>query len=90
MAGNIQCLHCGVVLNLPDQAAGRRMRCPRCGGKFVVGKAGKAEVIPTADATGANKGPDTTFELTEKSTVELPVMPTAAGDLRDTFDFSTR
>ena len=86
MAGNIQCLHCGVVLNLPDRAIGRRMKCPKCGGRFVVGNSG-AEAVPAGDETGSKKGPDTTFELTRKtSSVELPVMPTAAGDLRETFD----
>src|SRR5689334_22095489 len=32
-----QCPHCGVVLNLPEGAQGRRLRCPKCSSKFYSG-----------------------------------------------------
>jgi predicted RNA-binding Zn-ribbon protein involved in translation (DUF1610 family) len=77
------------VLNLPEQAAGRRLKCPRCGAKFVVPTDGAAPQ-PAGPETGTKKGPDTTFELTRKqSSLEFPVMPTASGDLRETFDLES-
>jgi DNA-directed RNA polymerase subunit RPC12/RpoP len=89
MARSIQCIECGAVLNLPDQAAGRRLKCPRCGAKFVVPTDGAAPQ-PAGPDSGTKKGPDTTFVLTRKqSSIDLPVMPTAPGDLRDTFDLES-
>ncbi|MFO0909903.1 MAG: hypothetical protein U0794_16400 [Isosphaeraceae bacterium] len=87
MARTIQCVECGVVLNLPEHALGRRLKCPRCGARFVAGSSADTPAQP-APATPA--GPDTTFELTRKaSSLDLPVMPTAEGDLRETFDLSS-
>ena len=34
MTRTIQCPHCGVVLNVPESAAGRKLRCPKCSTKF--------------------------------------------------------
>src|SRR4051812_15592869 len=34
MPRTIQCPHCGVVLNLPDNATGKRLKCPKCANKF--------------------------------------------------------
>ena len=31
MPRTTQCDHCGVILNLPDSAAGKRLKCPKCG-----------------------------------------------------------
>lgn len=97
MPRSIHCLHCGVSLNLPPEAEGRRVKCPKCGGRFQVGGMGEGPTTPPA--TPANQGPDSSFELTRKpSSVELPaspkkpvsgdlpVMPLAEGDLRETFD----
>ena len=127
MSRTIACTHCGVVLNLPPEAGGRRLKCPKCGEKFIAGESG-----PVADvAAPGSKGPkaDSTFELTRnaRSSLEvaalsvskngsvigqavgsngtaggrgasrpgpgrdgsggdLPALPTAGGDLRETFD----
>lgn len=92
MPHTIQCFECGVVLNLPDQAAGRRLKCPRCGARFLVGADGstKPAAAPAGDAKAGSHGPDTTFELTRKqSSADMPVLPTAAGDLRETFDLDS-
>jgi hypothetical protein len=87
MPRSIQCTHCGVVLNLPAQAEGRRLKCPKCGTKFVAGDAAPGPGSTAPDATGQNA--DSTLVLTKQyGSLDLPVMPTAAGDLRDTFDQS--
>lgn len=84
MTRTIQCPTCGVVLNLPAAAEGRRLKCPKCGNKFLPGGSGEN---PTQGSRHGQHGPDSTFELTHKgSSVDLPFMPTAAGDLRETFD----
>lgn len=82
MPRSIHCLHCGVSLTLPPQADGRRVKCPKCGGRFLVGSAGDA---PPA---GTPNGPDpnSTLLLSKASSAELSVMPVAAGDLRETFN----
>src|SRR4051812_19082683 len=82
MPRTTQCSKCGVILNLPDSAAGKRLKCPKCNHKFVI-------------------GPDTSeYPITERSdhdasaasSITLPrghgdlALPTASGDLRDTFD----
>jgi len=88
MSRTIPCVVCGVTLNLPEQAAGRRLKCPKCGTKFQA---------PGADPKGSPSGrPGTdigdsqsTFELSKnQSSGDVPVMPTAAGDLRETFDMA--
>ena len=87
MSRSIHCLHCGVSLNLPPQADGRRVKCPKCGGRFQVGNTGDAPA--PAAATPNAPDPDSTLLLTRKpSSIELPVMPVAAGDLRETFDLT--
>lgn len=91
MARTIQCSECGVVLNLPDQAAGRRLKCPRCGARFLVGTDGTTTTAaPSPSSSPEVPGPDSTFVLTRKpSSNELPVLPTAPGDLRETFDLES-
>ncbi len=62
--GTVQCCHCKLELTLPEGSAGRRLKCPRCGGKFYVGtwdpssgtfaasdRASSAEVSPTRPAS---------------------------------------
>ena len=37
MPRTIQCKSCGIILNIPDNvSAGKRLRCPKCGLRFVV------------------------------------------------------
>ena len=37
MPRTTQCNQCGIILNLPENAGGKRLKCPKCGTKFVVG-----------------------------------------------------
>lgn len=80
MSMTTQCPACQLVLTVPDAAGGRRLKCPKCGGRFYVGQGGAAR--PASQAPGV--GP---------SSVTIPAsshghrdLPTAAGDLRETFD----
>jgi hypothetical protein len=85
MARTIHCLYCGVPLNLPAQAEGRKVRCPKCEGRFQVPAASGAK--KAAPPAAPAHRPDSTFELSGKpSSEELSVIPTAEGDLRETFD----
>lgn len=83
----IQCEKCGVVLNLPDDAGGRRLKCPKCGAKFYAGGApAPREPAREAPRNTQVRGPDSTFELSrEGGGNDLPSMPNAPGDLRETF-----
>lgn len=77
MSRSIHCLHCGVSLALPPQAEGRKVRCPKCGGRFQVGGLQDAPKSTGPAAPGPN--PDSTFELRKASSVELPVAPVKGG-----------
>jgi len=82
MLRTIQCSNCGIVLNLPPQSEGRKFKCPKCGTRFLAGASGDA-VAPPAEGVD----PNSTVLLSQKAgTTELFVMPTASGDLRETFD----
>ena len=84
MARTTQCTDCGVVLNVPDQAIGKRLKCPKCGTRFAVSpdaedSPGSTYVLPT------NKPPSSQEQLSSRP-LDPDTIPTAAGDLRDTFD----
>lgn len=87
MPQTVQCQSCGIILNLPDKvAAGKRLRCPKCGLRFVVTVAdasSESTVAGHADADPAVSG----FEIPKRPREldELP-LPTAEGDLRETFE----
>jgi hypothetical protein len=85
MSRTIQCIQCGVVLSLPDQAGGRKLKCPKCGTKFRAGESGPPAVPGDGKPRPASNA-DSTFDLPKNSSGELPVMPAAGGDLRETFD----
>jgi hypothetical protein len=73
---------CRTVLNIPDAAVGRRLRCPKCGSKFHAGTPGTKP--PTSSPGVATAGPgSTTIGASGLTDDELPVAP---GDLRETFD----
>jgi ribosomal protein S27AE len=122
----IACLNCGVVLNLPENAEGRRLKCPKCGSRFKLEADGPKPI--ESNPAVPNQGLDGTILLDSKlsanemsalrkaaggdasagsslgpkqrsgvqpgpgpggsraSSGDLPVMPTSAGDLRETFD----
>jgi len=82
MARIIACTSCGATLNLPPGAEGRRLKCPRCGAKFL------ADAGPPGASPDPSRGEtDSTLELSKRiSSTDLPVIPMAAGDLRETFE----
>jgi DNA-directed RNA polymerase subunit M/transcription elongation factor TFIIS len=89
MALTTKCPDCQTVLNLPDGAEGRRLKCPKCGTKF---HAGTPEARPRTSAPGvATAGPASSMMQSTpgpgkpKSSREVD-LPTSGGDLRDTFD----
>jgi len=131
MPRTIACKHCGVRLNLPEGAAGKRLKCPKCGEKFLaeapdLNAASTAPGIADASLattlslpqmqsnpdlptdSGVRAGTGTNPDLPKGSGVrpkggtksDLPMtgaelrarghgdvdLPTASGDLRDTFD----
>lgn len=87
MPRTIQCTQCGIVLNVPDQAIGKRLKCPKCGTKFATspdaeGSPGSTYVLPST------KPPSSQEEISARRS-SSETLPTAAGDLRDTFDLSS-
>jgi hypothetical protein len=83
MPRTIQCTKCGVVLNVPEQAAGRRLKCPKCGTKFHAhdpGAAASSSMIGLHDAD-----PASSQDFGQRGHGD-DMLPTAAGDLRETFD----
>ena len=86
MPRTIQCKECGIVLNLPDHTqAGKRLKCPRCGTKFVVSETEASSVSTVPGLTDA--APTSTYELPKRppSRDDLP-RTFVEGDLRDTFE----
>jgi phage FluMu protein Com len=88
MPRTIRCTNCGITLNLPEHAAGRRLKCPKCGTKF------QATAVDLNAASTAPGVSDARFDSLSglvpipkglQDLQDLP-LPTAAGDLRETFD----
>ena len=67
MTRTIQCPDCGVVLNVPDSAAGRKLKCPKCARKFA------APALGPADSAIAGPSPASTLFPTRKG-------PPSSGD----------
>ena len=101
MPHTTQCTQCGIRLNVPEEAAGRRLKCPKCGTKFLP-DAPNPNAASSAMRPGiADASLDSMLDVAAiRSNPDLPVssgelrkgghgqadMPTASGDLRDTFD----
>ncbi|MFO0890083.1 MAG: hypothetical protein U0790_13205 [Isosphaeraceae bacterium] len=88
MPRSILCQNCGVVLNLPQAVAvGKRMKCPKCGYRFVVSEKDASSELTApgvADATSL-----TSADLARRpSHDDLPV-PVGDHDLREMFDLPT-
>ena len=82
MPRTTQCTHCGVVLNLPDNAIGKRLKCPKCGTKF---QAGDGQDNSATLLLGMPMGgPDSSQDIPR--TRANDGLPVASGDLRETFD----
>lgn len=88
MATTILCPNCSVVLNVPAEAIGRRLRCPKCQTRFQAGVS-TPPTSPTAPARGtAEIAPPSVDNLKKvtSETFDLPLMPSAPGSLREQFD----
>jgi DNA-directed RNA polymerase subunit M/transcription elongation factor TFIIS len=103
MRRTIQCPQCGVVLNLPEDAEGKRLKCPKCANKFAANEADakNSSAVRSHDAShdaviGLNQSriekalnPGRVEPAPDQSRSGLegdPTLPTAAGNLRETFD----
>ncbi|MDR3633301.1 MAG: hypothetical protein P4L84_05645 [Isosphaeraceae bacterium] len=80
MPRTTKCTSCGTVLNIPAEAAGKRLKCPKCGTKFHADVASSG-TISTHDATPA----DPSSQEIRRGHGDLD-LPTSSGDLRETFD----
>jgi hypothetical protein len=87
MPRTIQCQSCRITLNIPDNvSAGKRLRCPKCGLRFVVTVAdasSESTLAAPLDADPMFSGFD--IERPRTPPDDLPLL-TSGGDLRDTFD----
>ena len=83
MISTVQCPECGVVLNVPDSAAGRKLKCPKCATKFA---APSASSIGPADSAIADSSPASTMFPTRKGPsssggIDLPTRRGSSGDI---------
>jgi hypothetical protein len=98
MTCTIQCPECGVVLNVPDSAAGRKLKCPKCATKFAAPKSFGPDDSVIADSPSPNstmfptrKDPksqvsgDMPTRRPSSGSIDLPVSSgrPASGDLFD-------
>jgi hypothetical protein len=84
MPRTIQCPTCGIVLNLPDQAIGKRLKCPKCATKFATSQ-GDARSPASTYLLPNTKPPSSQGEM-DAGGASDEAMPKAEGDLRETFD----
>ncbi len=98
MNHTVQCPQCGIVLNVPASAAGRRLKCPQCATKFA------APALGPDESAFAEPGPMSSLFPSSgegsSGSVELPAarnrggsgtfeLPTSPGPLRDSFDLAS-
>lgn len=81
MPRTTKCTNCSTVLNIPDEAAGRRLKCPKCGTKFYAEGGASSATIGTHNASPA----DPSSQEIRRGHSDLD-LPTAPGNLRETFD----
>ena len=78
MTSTVQCPACGEVLNVPKEAAGRKLKCPKCATKFqadssVAGSGPSSTMFPTRKAPGGSSGDfDMMPRAGSSGSVELP------------------
>jgi hypothetical protein len=77
-----------MTLNLPDEALGRKLKCPKCGVKFQVGVSPARNVSSLSSMHGSpSMSGESTIELTKRqSGVNLPSRPADKHDPLQTFD----
>src|SRR4051812_47402439 len=86
MQRTTQCNRCGIVLNVPARAAGRRLKCPRCGERFSLG-AGSAGSSFLLEPTNSDASGPSSHELvvSPDSDASAEALPVTAGEVRETF-----
>ncbi len=86
MPRTIKCPQCGAVLNVPEAAAGRRLKCPKCATKFAV-DGGPPPPRPSSSTLNTRgMASSVTLPAAPLSELDLPVAPVAPGSLREQFD----
>jgi hypothetical protein len=85
MPRNVQCPQCSTPLNLPDQAIGKRLRCPKCATKFAMNLDDAGSPSSTYLLPSTNPASSQEMKSFRRSSDEEAI-PTAPGDLRETFD----
>src|SRR5579875_3699668 len=78
-----QCPQCGVVLNVPEAAAGRRLKCPKCATKFAA-DGGPPPGGPSSSSL-PTRGMASSITLPPAALDDLD-LAVAPGSLRETFD----
>jgi hypothetical protein len=86
MSSTTQCQQCGIVLNVPDQALGKRLKCPYCGARFgaVPGDPRSAESSFLLQPPPAL--PPSRSEVPDRPDSSVEALPTVSGEVRETFD----
>ncbi len=86
MTCTIQCPECGVVLNVPENAAGRKLKCPKCATKFAApGRVGPDDSV-IAESPSHSSRPDSTMFPTRKNpksqgSTDLPTRRPSSGSI---------
>ncbi len=90
MPSTIQCEHCGVVLNVPAEARGKRLKCPRCAQRIEPAVGAPPPPASAGPAKGTARPASSTFQTASESFggIDIP-LATASGDLRESFDLSS-
>lgn len=100
MSHSTQCPACQVVLKIPEEGIGRRLRCPKCGHKFLAGPAGSSAAAGSSALEAGVTSTDITSIPAPAARHEPPrspapparqadlddLIPLADRDLRETFD----
>jgi hypothetical protein len=81
MTRTVQCPECGVVLNVPESAAGRKLKCPKCATKFAA-----PQSFGPGDSVIAESGPGSTLFPTRKgppsqTSGDLPTRQASSGSI---------
>ena len=84
MALSTQCPGCRTVLTVPDDAAGRRLKCPKCATRFTAGQADRpASSLPAMPVPRPGSSTDSLRGAPPTSDLALPV---AAADPFGTYE----
>ena len=82
MPATTQCNQCGIVLNVPDQALGKRLKCPRCGTRFGTGAAGSVEssILLQSAQPSSSQG-----EVGSRPASSVEALPIVSGEVREVY-----